>query len=68
MAWIPIAVWSAAAVVALVVLGYCAYEIIWKAKRLQRDVCELTEAGEQLQTLRGQLVEVQQRLAARESA
>lgn len=68
MAWIPIAAWVVAAVVALVVLGYCAYEIVWKAKRLQRDVGELTKAADQLQSLRGQLVEVQRRINARDDA
>lgn len=64
MAWIPIAAWIAAAVVALVVLGYCGYEILWKTKRLRGDVAELTGTAEQLQELRGRLEQVQQRLAA----
>lgn len=68
MAWIPTAAWILAAVVAIVVLGYCVYEITWKAKRLRRDVAELTAAGEQLQTLQRQLNDVRQRLTARESA
>ena len=42
MAWIPIAAWIAALVVALVLLGYCAYEIAWKAKR---DPSEEAERG-----------------------
>lgn len=64
MAWIPIAAWIAAAVVALVVLGYCGYEILWKTKRLRGDVAELSGAAEELQVLRGRLEQVQQRLAA----
>lgn len=64
MAWIPIAAWIAAAVVALVVLGYCGYEILWKTKRLRGDVAELSGAAEELQVLRGRLERVQQRLAA----
>ncbi|SHG80820.1 hypothetical protein SAMN05443575_2829 [Jatrophihabitans endophyticus] len=68
MAWIPIAAWGVAAVVALVVLGYCAYEISWKTKRLRRDMDELTKVNAQLTQLRGELTETltetQRRLAA----
>lgn len=65
MDWIPIAAWGLALVVALVVLGFCAYEIGWKAKRLQSDLRDLTAVSDQLQSLRGQLAETQERLAAR---
>lgn len=64
MDWIPIAAWGVAALVALVVLGYCAYEINWKASRLTRDIADLNSVAEQLQELRGSLAETQQRLAA----
>lgn len=64
MEWIPIAAWGAAVAVALVVLGFCAYEISWKAKRLKHDVADLTEVAEQLHHLRGRLAEAQQRLSA----
>ena len=57
MEWIPIAAWIAAAVIAVVVLGYCAYELGWKTRRLRRDVA-------QLQSLNGQLVELQGGIAA----
>ncbi len=42
--WIPIAAWGAAVLLAVVVLGFCAYEINWKAKRLQRDLRRLQGA------------------------
>lgn len=64
MAWIPIIAWLAALVVAAVVLGFCAYEVTWKAKRLQRDLRALQGLNEQAQVLRGQLVETQERLTA----
>jgi hypothetical protein len=60
---IPIVAWAAAAAVAVVVLGFCAYEIIWKANRLRRDVARLQVATEQLTALRERLAAVQQRAA-----
>lgn len=64
MVWIPIAAWIAAAVIAVVLLAFCAYEIAWKTKRLRVDLRELQLLAEQLQELRGQLVVTQERLAA----
>ncbi len=64
MAWIPIAAWIVAVVAALVVLGFCVYEIGGKTKRLRADLGELTAVANRLQGLRGQLAEAQQRLAA----
>jgi hypothetical protein len=62
--WVPIAAWAAAVVVAAVVLGFCAYEISWKAKRLQRDLRGLHEVTGQLADLRARLTETQDRVAA----
>lgn len=64
MAWIPVIAWIAAVVVAVVVLGFCSYEIVWKAKRLRADLGELEVLADQLQDLSGQLAGTQQRLAA----
>jgi outer membrane murein-binding lipoprotein Lpp len=61
---IPVIAWAAAAVVAVIVLGFCAYEIIWKANRLRRDVTQLQVATEQLAELRAGLAAAQQRAAA----
>ena len=61
---IPVVAWAAAAAVAVVVLGFCAYEIIWKTNRLRRDVAELQVAADQLTELRDGLAAVQQRAAA----
>jgi hypothetical protein len=62
--WIPIAAWCAAALVAVVVLGFCAYEIAWKTRRLYRDMQKMDGLSAQLAALRGELAEAQQRIAA----
>lgn len=62
--WIPLGAWIAAAVIAVVVLGFCAYEIVWKAKRLRSDVGALMALGEQLGELQSSVAIVQRRLAA----
>ena len=64
MNWLPIAAWCAAAAVTVIVLGFCAYEITWKAKRLRGDVRDLQAVADQLVELRGELVAAQQRVAA----
>jgi hypothetical protein len=64
MIWVPIAAWCAAAVVAAVVLGFCAYEISWKVARLRRDLGRLQATAGELAGLRGRLAEVQRRASA----
>ena len=64
MQWIAIAAWGAAVLVAAVVLGFCAYEINWKAKRLQHDLRGLQDLAGQLGQLRARLAETQERVAA----
>ena len=61
---VPVVAWIAAAVVAVVVLGFCAYEIIWKTNRLRRDVARLEGAADQLTELRDGLAAAAQRAAA----
>lgn len=61
---IPIVAWAAAVAVAVVVLGFCAYEIIWKTNRLRRDVAKLQDATDQLTELRDGLAAAQRRAAA----
>lgn len=61
---IPIVAWAAAAAVAVVLLGFCAYEIVWKTNRLRRDVAQLQATADQLTELREGLAAVQQRAAA----
>ena len=62
--WVPIAAWGAALVVAAVVLGFCAYEITWKANRLRRDVGTLRADLEALTDLQGQVAAARERASA----
>jgi hypothetical protein len=64
MTWLVIAAWCFAAVVALVVLGFCGYEVAWKSRRLQRDLRRLQGVADQLADLQGQLAAARQRVAA----
>jgi hypothetical protein len=64
VAWIPIGAWAAAALIALVVLGFCGYEVAWKSKRLRSDMQRLNELATQTQELRAELAATQQRIAA----
>ncbi len=69
MAWIPVAAWIAAVVLAAVVLGFCSYEVWWKSQRLRRDVAGLQASAEQLQRLGASMREARARLErARSSA
>jgi len=61
--WIPAIAWGSAALVAVVLLGFCAYEIVWKTARLRRDLRQLQDLADQLVRLRGQLADAQQRVA-----
>jgi hypothetical protein len=56
--------WSAAGAIAVLLLGFCAYELTWKANRLRRDAAKLQQAAEQLATLRTKLAEAQRRAAS----
>lgn len=65
MSWVvPIAAWGAAVLIAVVVLGFCAYEISWKADRLRRDMRKLQATADELSALRAELSAVQERVAA----
>ena len=64
MFWVPVAAWCAAVLVCLVVLGFCAYELSWKARRLQRDLAALQGLADELTALRTDLAAAQTRLAA----
>ena len=64
MIWVPIAAWGAAVVLAVVVLGFCAYELSWKAARLRRDLRKLQTLTDGLVELRGRLEATQRRAAS----
>lgn len=56
-AWIVSGAWLFAVLVAVVVLGFALYELVWKTRRLTTErasleqlVAELTAVGEQLRT------------------
>jgi hypothetical protein len=62
--WIPIGAWLGAAAVALVVLGFCAYELLWKSRRLQGDLRELAALAVSMQELQAELVAARARVSA----
>ena len=64
MRWLPWGVWIGVVVLAAVVLGYCAYEVSWKARRLRRDLESLAELGARAQALAVEAEALQQRLAS----
>ena len=64
MEWIPIGAWIGATVVAVVVLGFCAYELSWKARRLRRDLTQLQELSRQLVDVQGGIAAARARLSA----
>ncbi len=63
MPWIAIIAWLAAVVVAAVVLGFCLYELRWKARRLRGDLSELQGLGDAVASLLHETEAAQQRLA-----
>jgi hypothetical protein len=67
--WIVVGVWVLAIVVGVVVLGFAAYEVVWKAQRLDRDrrrlagvVTDLASVSQELQAaaVRAQQLRTQQ--------
>jgi hypothetical protein len=62
--WIPVVAALAALTVAVIVLGFCAYELAWKTKRLRRDLTRLQALGAQLSAVQHTLTAAQQRVAA----
>ncbi len=63
MSWIPLFAWLGAAVIAVVVLGFCAYELFWKMRRLRTDMQTLQGVGIELAQLQNQVAAATQRLA-----
>jgi hypothetical protein len=60
---IAVTAWIVAFVLAIVVLAFCAYEIVWKSRRLQADLAKLQEVALQLQGMQTEVAAVQSRLA-----
>ena len=63
MGWVVGGAWIGAGVLALLVLGFCAYELSWKARRLRREGARMQALGERAQTLQGEIAALQQRAA-----
>ncbi len=61
---VAVVAWIAAAVFAAAVLGFCAYELTWKARRLRGDLDRLAELAARTAGLRTALTDAQRRLAA----
>jgi hypothetical protein len=62
--WVIGISWGFALLVAIVVLGYCVYELRSKAVRLRRDLGQLSGAAAHLTDLQARLRVAQERLAA----
>lgn len=63
MTEIAVIAWIVAAALAVVVLGFCAYELRWKARRLQDDLAGLAALEEQAEAVQRELAAVQDRAA-----
>jgi hypothetical protein len=60
--WVPLIVWGAVLLFGAVLLGFCAYEIVWKANRLRRDVARLQALQGPVLDLQAGLADAQERL------
>jgi hypothetical protein len=60
--WVAIGAWIFAALVMIVVLGYCGYELAWKAKRLRGDLAAVQADAQRLDGLRAHLAAAQERI------
>jgi type VI protein secretion system component VasK len=46
--WTPLIAWLVALAVAVLVLGFCAYEVGWRTRRLRTDLARLQDLGAEL--------------------
>lgn len=63
MHWLPIGAWMGVSVFAVVILGFCAYELSWKARRLKADFDAFTELGARAQQLQVDAAALAERLS-----
>jgi hypothetical protein len=61
--WVVGGAWIGAGVLALLVLGFCAYELSWKTRRLRREGARMQALGERAQALQGEVAALHQRAA-----
>lgn len=59
---VAIIAWIAAAVLAVVVLSFCTYEVVWKARRLQSDLERLQSTAGRVNALQVELAAARERL------
>lgn len=55
--------WIGAVVFAVVILGFCAYELSWKSKRLHSDLSKLAALSNQLTDLQDEVSAARSRMA-----
>jgi type VI protein secretion system component VasK len=60
---VPLIAWIVALAFAAVVLAFCAFEVIWKARRLRADLAGLQALTDRVHGLQHDIVAVQERLA-----
>lgn len=60
-AWIPIVCWVAVVVFAVVVIGLCSYEVVWKLQRLRSDADRLLALRGEFDQLQADIATVVQR-------
>ena len=58
-------VWVGVAVFTVVVLAFCSYELVWKGRRLVRDLARLTALQGELTTVRDGLATMQTAMRSR---
>lgn len=63
MGWVVGGVWIGAAVLAVLVLAFCAYEIAGKARRLRTEGDRMRALGERVQAMQADVAALQQRAA-----
>ena len=61
-------VWVGVVVFAALVLAFCGYELVWKSRRLQRDLATLTGLTDSLTSLQRDVATVQSRLVEAQAA
>ena len=55
---------GAALIFALIVLGFCAYEVLWRVRRLQRDAAMVMDLAPEVAALQRRLALLQHRTSA----
>ncbi len=59
--WLAVA---GALIFALIVLGFCAYEVLWRVRRLQRDAAVMADLAPEVAALQRRLELLQRRTTA----